>query len=223
MNFQVFRILEIHEVNRIDQALARQVFVDGKVTANGLAREVKRNLQVERSGPDLTDLDQIVLSGLRRHEAFQAFALPKRMMLPIFSRYESGMEYGWHVDDAVMGTGTQALRSDLAITIFLSDPASYVGGELILETSSGEQEIKLDAGEAVVYSATSVHRVAAITQGIRVAAVTWVQSAVRDERLRGILFDLGTAIKQADAGAGGKTRTLLSKSYQNLLRYAIDL
>lgn len=223
MNFQVFRILEIQEVNRIDQALARHLFVDGKVTANGLAREVKRNLQVERSGPDLTDLDQIVLSGLRRHEAFQAFALPKRTMLPIFSRYESGMEYGWHVDDAVMGIGAQALRSDLAMTIFLSDPASYVGGELILETPSGEQEIKLDAGEAVVYSATSVHRVAAITQGIRVAAVTWVQSAVRDERLRGILFDLSTAIKQADAGAGGKTRTLLSKSYQNLLRYAIDL
>lgn len=223
MNFQIFRILESDEVNRIVPALARQVFVDGKVTAKGLAREAKNNLQVERTGPGLSDLDQIVLSGLRRNEAFQAFAFPKRVLLPIFSRYEPGMEYGWHVDNAVMGTGTEALRSDLAITIFLSDPASYAGGELVLEMPLGEQEIKLDAGEAVVYPATTVHRVAAITQGVRLAAVTWVQSAVNDERLRGILFDLGNAVKQTEASAGGKTLTLLNKSYHNLLRYAIDL
>jgi PKHD-type hydroxylase len=210
-------------VDLIVATLSRQVFVDGKITAKGLAREAKNNLQVERSGPDTTDLDQIVLSGLRRNESFQAFAFPKRVMLPIFSRYERGVEYGWHVDNAVMGTGSESLRSDLAITIFLSDPASYAGGELVLEMAMGEQEIKLDAGEAIVYPATTVHRVAPITQGVRLAAVTWVQSAVGDERLRAILFDLGNATKQAEADIGKDALLLFNKSYHNLLRYAIDL
>src|SRR4051794_18900000 len=113
MNFQVFSILERAEVDLLVSALSRQTFVDGKVTASGTAREAKNNLQVERAGPDATDLDHLVLSALRRNEAFQAFAFPKRMMLPIFSCYEPGMEYGWHVDNAVMGSSNDPMRTDL--------------------------------------------------------------------------------------------------------------
>jgi len=217
MNFQVFPILDRGEVDRIVAGLRHRTFVDGKVTAAGAAREAKNNLQVERSGPDPTDLDQMVQAALRRNKDFQSFAFPKRLMMPIFSCYEPGMQYGWHVDNAVMGTGNDSVRTDLAITIFLSDPATYTGGELVLEMPMGEQEIKLDAGEAIVYPATTVHQVAPVTQGRRLAAVTWVQSAVSDERLRAILFDLGKANEQAGAN------TLLNKSYHNLLRYAIDL
>jgi PKHD-type hydroxylase len=144
------------------------------------------------------------------------------MAPPIFSRYEPGMEYGSHVDAAITGTGLDTVRSDLAMTIFLSDPASYDGGELVLEMAVGQQEFKLEAGEAVVYSANTVHRVAAVTHGVRLAAVTWVQSAVSDERLRSILFDLGTACRQADADNDAHRGLVLTKCYQNLLRYAID-
>jgi len=222
MDFQIFPVLEREELGQIVAGVAAGTFVAGKLTAKGRAQAVKHNLQIDRSGPEPTDLDRIVLSALRRNELFQSFAFPKRMVPPIFSRYEPGMEYGSHVDNALMGAGLDTVRSDLAMTIFLSDPASYDGGELILEMAVGQQEIKLEAGEAVVYSATTVHRVAAVTRGVRLAAVTWVQSAVPDERLRSILFDLSTACRQADADNNADRVLLLTKCYQNLLRYAID-
>src|SRR5262245_60251307 len=122
MDFQIFPILEREEVGRIVAALARGTFVEGKLTAQGLAREVKNNLQVERTGPEPSDLDRIVLAALRRNQDFQAYAFPKRMVLPTFSRYEPSMEYGSHVDCALAGLGLETVRTDLAMTIFLSDP-----------------------------------------------------------------------------------------------------
>jgi PKHD-type hydroxylase len=222
MDFQIFPVLEREELGQIAAGVAGGTFVSGKLTAKGRAQAVKHNLQIDRAGPEPNDLDRIVLAALRRNELFQSFAFPKRMVPPIFSRYEPGMEYGSHVDNALMGAGLDTVRSDLAMTIFLSDPASYDGGELVLEMAVGQQEIKLEAGEAVVYSATTVHRVAAVTRGVRLAAVTWVQSAVPDERLRSILFDLSTACRQADADNDAHRVLLLTKCYQNLLRYAID-
>jgi PKHD-type hydroxylase len=223
MNFQIVRILDQDELRQIVPRLACGKFVDGKLTAEGPAREVKNNLQIERSDPELTDLDQIILAALRRNQVFQSFAFAKRIMLPLFNRYENGMEYGAHVDSAVMGKGAEQIRSDLSMTIFLSDPASYDGGELALEFPLGEQEIKLDAGEAVVYPSTLVHRVTAVTRGVRLAAVTWIMSSVPDERLRGILFDLNQAMSHASAKGDHDLGVLLSKSYNNLLRYAIEL
>jgi PKHD-type hydroxylase len=199
MDFQIFTVLEREELGQIVAGVARGTFVAGELTAHGHAHAVKHNLQIVRSSPEPTDLDGIVLAAARRNARFQSFAFPKRMAPLIFSRYEPGMEYGSHVDAAITGMGLDTVRSDLAMTIFLSDPASYDGGELVLEMAVGQQEIKLEAGEAVVYSATALHRVAAVTRGVRLAAVTWVQSAVPDERLRSILFDLGTVCRQADA------------------------
>lgn len=223
MDFQILHILERNEIQQIVSNLAGQTWADGKLTAHGTARNVKNNLQMERTGPAQTEADRVLLAALARNELFQAFSIPKRIASPTFSRYEVGMEYGDHVDAAIMGLGSDAIRTDLAGTIFLSDPASYDGGELILEMSFGEQEIKLEAGEAIVYSATTLHRVAPVTRGVRLVALTWIQSLVPDESLRAILFDLSAAIKHADANTDRRLLTNLNKSYHNLLRYAVNL
>lgn len=222
MEFQILPVLAPDELGRILSQLARATFVDGTATASGLARELKHNLQAERSGSEWVEVDEIVFSALRRNREFQMFAHPKRILAPSYSRYEAGMEYGTHIDGAIMG-GAQPLRTDLAMTIFLSAPDSYDGGELAIESPAGEQEIKLAAGEAVVYPATTLHRVTPVTRGVRLAAVTWIQCAVRDERLRSILHDLGQAVHNAEAAKDAAAIRLLSKSYHNLLRYAVDL
>jgi PKHD-type hydroxylase len=222
MDFQIIPVLSHDEVDRFFVELERATFVDGKATASGVAREVKHNLQADRSGAQLTAMDNTIYSALRASKEFQAFAQPKRILAPSYSRYEPGMEYGAHVDGAIMG-GAQPMRADLAMTIFLSAPDSYDGGELVIDLPFGEQQIKLPAGEAVVYPASSLHHVAPITRGVRMAAVTWIQSAVRDERLRAILADLGQAVNSAEAAQDKAATVLLSKCYHNLLRYAADL
>ncbi|HUJ49590.1 MAG TPA: Fe2+-dependent dioxygenase [Bryobacteraceae bacterium] len=221
MDYQILPILEPAEVDRILLDLSRQSFLDGRLTALGGARSVKKNLQMDRAGAFATEIEQLVLSGLKRNETFQAFAYPRRVMPPIFSRYEPGMEYGAHVDGAIMPTATEPMRTDLAITLFLSQPDSYEGGELILRLPSGEEEIKLAAGEAVVYSAKYVHRVGPVRSGVRLAAVSWVQSAVRDERMRALLYDLHLALRTLPEH--DEAALLVSKSYHNLLRLVSEL
>jgi PKHD-type hydroxylase len=223
MNFQIFRILDRPEVDRITSALAELTFVDGRLTAQGAARDVKRNLQLDRTSPELTDIDQLVITAFQRNMEFLTYVIPKRIMYPLFSRYEPGMEYGTHVDDAIMGhLSGHPVRGDLAITLFLSAPDSYDGGELVIELPIGEQEIKLDAGEAVVYTAGSLHHVAPVTRGVRLASILWVQSAVRDEALRTILYDLARAGLHAEVVKNRALSQLLTKSYHNLLRYAAE-
>ena len=223
MDFQISQVLERSELQQIISSLSSRTFVDGKLTAQGLARKVKNNLQASRAKPEPDDIDQLVFAAFRRNELLQRFAIPGRQTLPVFSRYEPGMEYGPHVDGAVMASGTDVVRTDLASTLFLSDPASYDGGELILQLPFGDQEIKLDAGEAIVYSATALHRVAPVTRGIRLVALSWIQSAVPDERLRAILFDLSGALKRAESLGDTQLATDLNKSYHNLLRFGIHI
>ena len=194
------------------------------MTAKGMARAVKNNLQVERDGPEQSELDRKFLAALDRNQSFQGFALPKRVMLPIYSKYQPGMHYGSHVDNALMG-GSRAdgkMRTDYSLTCFLSPPDSYDGGELVVELEIGAEEIKLNPGEAVVYSSSTVHHVNPVTRGARLAAVTWVQSVVRDERLRGILYDLSRAAAQAEALKDPQLQFRIGKSYNNLLRYAAE-
>jgi PKHD-type hydroxylase len=223
MNILIVRILEQDELRDVVEGLANGQFVDGKLTAEGPAREVKHNLQAERAGLSLAEIDRIVLGAVGRSQEFQSFAYAKCVMVPLYNRYEAGMEYGCHVDSAVMGKGADQIRTDLSMTIFLSDPASYDGGELALESPVGEETIKLEAGEAVIYPSTMLHRVTPVTRGVRLAAVTWIQSRVRDERLRAMLIDLNRAVKRADAGADQELRMLLHKAYNNLLRYGLDM
>jgi PKHD-type hydroxylase len=150
---------------------------------------------------------------------FEIAARPARLSRLIFSRYEPGMTYGAHTDDALMGSGEDKLRSDLAFTLFLSERATYEGGSLVIDSSLGDQEVALDAGDAILYPAGSIHHVAPVTQGARYAAVGWVQSFVADAAQREILFDLSvTRTRLAEAGVAHDELLRLDKSISNLLR-----
>jgi PKHD-type hydroxylase len=223
MNFQILPVLEPDELDRIVSDLADQTFVDGKLTAYGSAKAVKNNLQAEQSEGETDEIDGIVMNALWRNETFQSFAIPRRLVAPLFARYDVGMSYGAHVDAAIMGSDEEPVRSDLAVTVFLSDPATYDGGGLILQMPFGEQEIKLRAGEGVIYPATTLHRVDPVTRGTRLVALTWIQSVVRDEAIRTILFDLSTATAKAEALGDSELLALLNKSGHNLLRHAADI
>jgi PKHD-type hydroxylase len=217
MNGEIFRLLMPEELKQVVRALEQCRFVDGRETATGQAKDVKNNLQVSGS-KERAENDNLVIAAIQRHPGLQAYAMPSRFVPPLFSRYEPGMKYGDHVDSALMG-GSQGVRSDYAMTLFLSSPDSYDGGELVLE---GGEEIKLDSGEAFVYAATSIHHVAPVTRGVRQAAVTWMQSLVRDVSLRAILYDLWRAIQKIKSDEEQELALLLSKSYQNLIRYAAE-
>jgi PKHD-type hydroxylase len=223
MNFQILPILDPAELEQVVSDLSQQTFTDGKLTAYGSARAVKNNLQAEQSEGETEEIDNIVMNALWRNETFQAFASPRRVVAPLFARYDVGMSYGAHVDAAVMGTDEEAVRSDLAMTVFLSDPDTYDGGALVLQMPFGEQAIKLAAGEAVIYSASTLHHVEPVTRGTRFVAVTWIQSVVRDEQLRTILFDLSRAEAKAEALGDAGLTSLLNKSCHNLLRHAADM
>jgi PKHD-type hydroxylase len=210
-------VLNPHELARVTRALEAVRFVDGRATAGWHAAQVKKNTQAEGRSPEVAELQNLVLEALKRNVLFQLAARPRRIHLPLFSRYRGEMQYGAHVDDAVMGA--EQLRTDIAFTLFLSDPASYDGGELVMDTTGGEQVFKLDAGAAIVYPASTLHRVMPVTRGERLACVSWVQSLVRDPAQRELLFDLDTA-RRTLFDQQGKTREfdLLSKSLANLLR-----
>lgn len=197
---------------------------DGRDTAGWHARAVKNNRQAEAA--DIAGAARQVAQALAAHPVFQAAALPQRLSAILFNRYETGMSYGRHVDDALMGagpgTGPSAgprLRTDLAFTLFLDDPATYAGGNLVIETAGDEQAYRLAAGACVLYPALYLHRVEPVTAGVRRAAVGWVQSLVRDPVRREILFDLDAARRDL-FDRDGKTASFdrLAKAHANLLR-----
>jgi PKHD-type hydroxylase len=216
-------VLTPEEVKQVTAQLAEAEFVDGKLTAGWHARLVKQNTQLKRGSAIAQSLQPIVTAALQRNALFQAAIRPKIIRPPLFSRYESGMYYGSHVDNAIMGDPTP-MRSDISLTLFLSSPDTYEGGELMIETSLGEQAFKLDAGAMITYPSTTLHRVEAVTAGVRLVAVSWVQSLIRDPGDREILFDLDTA-RQALFEQQGKTPAfdLISKSYANLLRKWVEI
>ena len=212
------QILNAGQVARVASLLEGAAFEDGAGTAGWHARLVKANRQAVARHPATREAAALVSTALREHAVFRSAVLPRRIAPVLFARYGGGESYGTHVDDALMGEA-DPLRSDVAVTIFLEDPAGYAGGELVIEDSAGEQEFKLNAGDAIAYPATSLHRVAAVTSGERRVAVTWVQSLVRDAGRREILFDLDTARRQVfDRDGKSGTFDLLAKSHANLLR-----
>lgn len=191
----------------------------GKRTAGSAAKAVKENLQADGADPRVKELERFVFEALRRHPLFEIAARPSRLSRLLFSRYEPGMTYGAHTDDALMGKGEDKLRTDLAFTIFLADSSSYEGGELVVDSALGEQGIKLEAGDAFLYSAGSIHHVAPVTSGVRLAAVGWIQSFIPDLTQRETLFDLSvTRARLAGAGVAREELLRLDKSIANLLR-----
>lgn len=205
------------EARQVRDRVLQLKFVDGSATAGVYARTVKRNQQLENS-PETQKLQEFVMQALMRSLEFERFAFPRNMKPIMFSRYEPGMEYGTHVDNAVM-SGRPPVRSDVSLTLFLSEPDTYDGGELTIQTLTGEEQIKLPAGSIVTYPSSTLHRVAPVTRGVRVAAVTWVQSMIRDPACREILSDLETT-RRTIFETQGKTREfdLISKSFANLMR-----
>ncbi len=208
-------------VNKLDQAK----FVDGKLTAGWHARMVKHNTQLEDDGTGLVqELRRDVMAALQRNALFQMAARPIQIRPLLFSRYEAGMDYGTHVDNALMGSDEALMRSDISLTLFLSDPESYTGGELVIESTQGEQAFKLPAGAMILYPSSTLHRVEPVTEGVRLAVVTWVQSLVRDMGDREILFDLDTARHNLFEKYGKSAEfDLISKSHANLLRKWADV
>jgi PKHD-type hydroxylase len=219
-------VLGTSELAAVRAELAGAQWRDGRKSAGVLAQRVKRNEErVEAADPGAapSDAQRLIAMALERSELFRSFALPRRVLPVLFSRYGKGMEYGRHVDNAVLGTNPP-LRTDVALTLFLSDPESYVGGELVVLTAAGEAEFKLPAGHAVVYPATFEHWVEPVREGERLAAVTWVQSLVRDAEARALLHDLQVVLARllhADSDPDAALR--ISKAYANLLRRFADV
>jgi PKHD-type hydroxylase len=216
-------VLTADELATIGAALAAASFVDGKLTAGWHAQSVKQNLQLAAGDPIAIDLQATIGAALERHRLLQAAVRPKLIRPVLINRYDAGMAYGDHTDNALMRQGDGWLRSDVSMTVFLNSPDDYVGGELAIETSLGEERFKLAAGSAIVYPSGTLHRVCEVTQGVRLAAVTWMQSWVRDPAQREILFDLDT-VRQSIFAQQGKTVEfdLISKTLSNLLRQWAD-
>lgn len=209
-------ILTAEERAEVERVLAYGEYEDGRITAPGAA-EVKHNRQLYPESPGARRAQEVVLAALQRHETFLLATRPRAMLPPRFSRYDPGMAYGWHVDDAI--ARAPLMRYDVSWTLFLSDPADYEGGALVIETPVGEQAFRRPAGGLVLYPTTFLHRVEEVTRGIRLAAVGWVQSLVREAARREILYDLEMA-RRGLSQREGCTREydLLGKSISNLFR-----
>ena len=218
MLLQIPNVLKPEELAELRGLLAGATFEDGGVTAGSVAREVKKNLQVPMASEAGRKGGAIVLEALRRNGMFFSSSLPHRIHGPIFNRYDTGMTYGEHVDNALMGTPV-SVRSDVAATLFLTPPEDYDGGELTVHDSYGAHRIKLVAGNMIVYPATSRHRVEPITRGSRVSVVMWIQSLVRDEMHRRLLFEMDVAIGSLRKAKGSdKEVATLTSVYHNLVR-----
>ena len=199
---------------------------DGRVTAGHQSARVKHNRQLSESHPVAEEVADAILSSLQRHPLFIAAALPLRIFPPLFNRYEGGQSFGSHVDNAirqVTDTGHR-IRTDLSATVFLSRPEEYDGGELLVEDTYGVHSIKLPAGHMVLYPSTSLHNVRPVTSGARIASFFWIQSLVRDDGERTLLFDLDAAIRRLNEDAPDHPSALqLTGVYHNLLRRWADL
>lgn len=183
-------LLTVEEHAQLKELAANSKFVDGKETAGFRAKLVKNNEQVAKDAADKKKLQDIVTTALNRSPAFRRGAIPHRVRPPLISRYRPGMAYGAHVDDALMGSSVNRERTDVSVTVFINDATEYEGGELVIHSPYGIQEVKLPARYAVIYPSGTLHEVAEVTQGERLVAVTWVQSYVRDERHRQLLADV---------------------------------
>jgi PKHD-type hydroxylase len=226
MLLTIVNLLTPDQIHLARTKLATAEWVDGRVTAGYQAQEVKRNAQVREGTPAANELGELVLAALARSPRFMAAALPLRVFPPMFNSYAGGQTFGTHVDTAIrqLSTTGQRIRTDLSATLFLTDPADYDGGELIVEDNYGEKSVKLPAGSMVLYPATSLHRVEPVTRGNRVSSFFWIQSMIRQDAHRTLLFDLDTSIQRLAASPNAQspeikqTSVQLTGVYHNLLR-----
>lgn len=214
------------EVAQCREVLARAAWVDGKVTAGAQSGAVKQNMQLPENAPEAKALAELILGALSQNGLFLSAALPLKIFPPLFNRYEGGQHFGTHVDNAIRAIpGTpHRIRTDLSCTLFLTEPEEYEGGELMIEDNYGAQAVKLPAGHLVLYPSTSLHHVTPVTKGARISSFFWLQSMVRDDGRRTILFDLDQSIQQlaAEKGIDDPLAIKFSGIYHNLIRQWAD-
>jgi PKHD-type hydroxylase len=226
MLLKIAQILDASGVARARELLAAAPWADGRTTAGRQAAQVKNNEQLQPGSPQHRELQALVLQALEKHPLFFSATLPKRVLPPLFNRYAGASNaYGPHVDQAVryVPGGAQRVRTDISCTLFLTDPADYDGGELAIATTFGEQRVKLAAGDLVVYPGTSVHRVEPVTRGERLASFFWIESMVRTDEQRRLLYEMDMSL-MALRGERGESPELvqLTGTYHNLLRMWAD-
>lgn len=219
MRIVISNVLTSSDLKTVRQVLPAMRLVDGRTSAGFAARKVKNNRQAAASDRSAASIKTLVMQRLNENEVFRVAVRPRTFGPLLISSYREGMEYGSHADDALMN----GMRTDVAFTLFLNEPADYDGGELIIESAAGEDPVKLEAGSLIAYEATTLHRVAAVTRGERLAVVGWVRSFIRSAAQRELLFDLDTARRTLFAREGKTAEfDLLSKSMNNLLRMWVD-
>ena len=217
------RLLDADQVAHVRSVLEAAPWTDGRATAGEQSAKAKRNLQVPEDDPRARELGELILGALGRNPAFVSAALPLKVFPPLFNRYDEGMRFDAHVDNAirhVKAAGGMRIRTDVSSTLFLTPPEDYDGGELVVEDTYGEHAVKLNAGDLIVYPASSLHRVEPVTRGSRWAAFFWSQSMVRDDGQRALLHDLDGSIQavRAELGDGHEACRSLTATYHNLLR-----
>ena len=221
MLLHVPEVLTVEQVRHARTVLDTAQWIDGRVTAGPQSAQVKQNSQLPEDHAAARELGDVVLAALQRHALFVSAALPLKVFPPLFSRYEGGQSFGSHVDNAIRQVGgtPHRVRTDLSATLFLSEPDEYEGGELLVEDTYGVHSVKLPAGHLILYPSTSLHHVRPVVRGARIASFFWIQSMVRDDGARTLLFDLDRAIQQLGAGAQAESVPVqLTGIYHNLLR-----
>ena len=211
-------ILDRDQLVTVQQLITAGKFSDGSSSAGMAASRVKHNEELVLEQRLMGDLNNLVMGSLVKHPVYRSAAMPLKTAAPYYAHYTKGMSYGEHVDDPIMGQG-EIYRSDVSITIFLNSPEDYDGGELVIQTSFGEQQVKLPAGDAILYPSSSVHRVAEVTRGERQVAVSWIQSLVKEPEKRALLHDLNQAREKLlhEKPDADETRQV-NQSYINLVR-----
>jgi len=214
-------VLTAAQVAQFRQELTRVEWIDGRATAGHLSAQVKNNQQIREDHPVARRLGDIILSALERNAMFMSGALPAKVVPPLFNRHTVGESYGWHIDGSIrpVAGSSMRVRTDLAATLFLSDPQEYDGGELAIEDTFGTRRVKLAAGHLVLYPGTSVHQVEPITRGVRFASFFWVESMVREDGRRRMLFELDNTIQSLTAEFPQHSSIVeLTSLYHNLMR-----
>lgn len=225
MLLHVPEVLTTDELRQLRLLLSAADWTDGKVTAGTQSAQVKRNLQLPETSEYAEEARQIVLKALSRNALFFSAALPKKIYPPLFNQYRDGMDFGAHIDNAVRTHAISGMhvRTDISCTLFIADPESYEGGELVIEDTYGHQMVKLAAGDMVLYPGTSLHHVRPVTSGARVACFFWVQSMIREDGQRTLLFDMDAAIATLRQQHGDSAAVIrLTGNYHNLIRMWAD-
>lgn len=223
MLLHVPKVLSVEQVAHCRQRLAQAGWADGRITAGYQSAKAKDNAQLPENDPVARELGAIILDALAKNPTFFSAALPQRVFPPLFNRYEGGQAFGFHVDNAIRYDrsrgGMDTVRTDLSATLFLSAPEDYDGGELVIEDTYGSHSIKLPAGDLVLYPGTSLHKVTPVTRGARLASFFWIQSLLREDAQRRLMFELDVSIRRLTADVPEHPALVqLTGVYHNLLR-----